>query len=74
VQTTIAPPSMNRALGTALATPPAKMQWVVLAPPLCHVPGPDPERAAVRRFEIQFLIPEPELRALDPDQDHGSAM
>jgi hypothetical protein len=27
------------------------MHEVVLAPPPCHVPGPDPERDALRRFE-----------------------
>jgi hypothetical protein len=52
MQTAITLPSMNRALGSVLATPPAKMQWAVLAPPLCHIPGPDRKRAAVRRPEI----------------------
>src|SRR3569623_2278450 len=35
----------RRALGSVLATPLLEMHEVVLAPPLCRVPGPDPDRA-----------------------------
>src|SRR3569833_2991095 len=37
--TTTAPPRVDRALGSVLATPLLEMHEVVLATPLCHVPG-----------------------------------
>ena len=53
--TTTAPPHVDRALGSVLATPLLEMHEVVLATPLCHSPGSDPERATLGRSEIELF-------------------
>lgn len=55
------PARTSRALDAVLAPPPLKMHEPVHAPPLCHVPGPDPESATFRRSEIIRLVPRKHL-------------
>jgi hypothetical protein len=53
----------------------AEMHEVLLAPALCHLPGADPERAALRRSEIAIQIRTcAAQRALDPDQENGTVV